>query len=86
MTDSTKWKSVMLRVDTYDRLQQVAARQKRALANILDELVTKEWEWNFDRESRTPGQIVKQPERQAQEVQRPRNPFLVRKPDSGVDR
>jgi len=83
MTDSSKWKSVMLRVDTYDRLQQVAARQKRALANILDELVTKEWEWNFDRESRTPDQIVKQPERQ--EIQRPRNPFLLRKTDPGVD-
>jgi hypothetical protein len=78
MTDSTKWKSVMLRVDTYDRLQQVAKRQKRALANILDELVTKEWEWNFDRQYATPNQIVKREERQTTNPG-PRNPFLPRK-------
>ena len=78
MTDSTKWKSVMLRVDTYDRLQQVAKRQKRALANILDELVTKEWEWNFDRETSNPSQIVKHQDRQPTS-QGPRNPFLPRK-------
>lgn len=80
MTDSAKWKSVMLRVDTYDRLLAVASRQKRALASVLDELITKEWEWNFDRQS--PHQIVKDQARTP--IHRPRNPFL-RQPDPEVD-
>lgn len=86
MTDATKWKSVMLRVDAYDLLKQIAARDRRPIAGILSDLVEKEWRWHFDRQAQPePGQISKDPERRIP-VQGPRNPFLLRKPDSGVDR
>ena len=89
MTDATKWKSVMLRVDAYDQLKQIAARDRRAIASILSELVEKEWEWHFGNREKTrqevQHQLVKDPERYVP-TSAPRNPFLVRKPDSGVDR
>jgi hypothetical protein len=78
MTDATKWKSVMLRVDSYDQLKQIAARDKRSIASILTELVQKEWEWHFDRETRPQTtQIQKDPNRTVRTVgSRPKNPFL----------
>lgn len=86
MTDAAKWKSVMLRVDAYELLKQIAARDRRAIASILSELVEKEWRWHFDRQAQpNPVQIQKDPERRTP-AQAPRNPFLVRKPDSGMDR
>ena len=77
MTDARKWKSVMLRVVTYEKLLDIAQRQKRANASVLDELVTKEWEWNFDKANiqNQPDRIEKSPER-IQDRSPPRNPFL----------
>lgn len=83
MTDSTKWKSVMLRVDTYELLKEIAARDRRPIASILTDLVFREWEWHFAKDIDKPNQIVKEPERRTP-AQAPRNPFLNR-PDSGVD-
>lgn len=86
MTDATKWKSVMLRVNTYEQLKEIAARDKRPIAGILNDLVEKEWRWHFeDKRQPEPNQISKDPERRIS-AQGPRNPFLMRKPDSGVDR
>lgn len=86
MTDAAKWKSVMLRVDAYELLKEVAKRDRRAIASILTELVEKEWRWHFDRQAQAePGQIQKDPERRTPN-QGPRNPFLMRKPDPEVDR
>lgn len=79
MTDAAKWKSVMLRVDAYDLLKQIAARDRRSIASILTELVEKEWEWHFERETRQEvKRIVKDPVRQAPTTVH-RNPFLPRK-------
>ena len=65
MTDAAKWKSVMLRVDAYDLLKQIAARDRRSIASILTELVEKEWEWHFEREThQETKRIVKDPVRQ----------------------
>ena len=79
MTDAAKWKSVMFRVDAYDLLKQIAARDRRSIASILTELVEKEWEWHFGKEtSQETKQIVKDPVRQTP-AQGHRNPFLPRK-------
>ena len=85
MTDPAKWKSVMLRVDTYELLKDIAARDRRSIASILTDLVFKEWEWHFAKETSKPEEIHKDPERKNSE-QRPRNPFLVHGPDLEVDR
>lgn len=87
MTDSTKWKSVMLRVDTYELLKEIAARDRRPIASILTDLIFNEWEWHFANKTlETPRnlQLVKNPERSISS-QGPRNPFLVRKQDPAVD-
>lgn len=86
MTDSAKWKSVMLRVDTYELLKEVAARDRRPIASILTDLVFREWEWHFAKDYQpNPDQIAKEPERRTTD-QRPRNPFLSYGKDPGVDR
>lgn len=87
MTDSTKWKSIMVRKETYIKIRDIALRDKRAVSSILTELITKEWEWQFNRENTQPdpNQIQKDPERRIP-AQAPRNPFLVRKTNPGVDR
>ncbi len=78
MTDATKWKSVMLRVDAYDLLKQIAVRDRRSIASILNELIQKEWEWHFGvKNQETQHQVVKDPERRINNPG-PRNPFLVR--------
>ena len=78
MTDATKWKSVMLRVDAYDLLKQIAVRDRRSIASILNELIQKEWEWHFGvKNKETQHQIVKDPERRTDNPG-PRNPFLAR--------
>jgi hypothetical protein len=79
MTDSTKWKSVMLRVDTYELLKEVAARDRRPIASILTDLVFKEWEWHFARETYE-GPKASDP------GPRPKNPFLYNPTDPKVDR
>jgi len=79
MTDAAKWKSVMLRVDAYDLLKQIAARDRRSIASILTELVEKEWEWHFEAKKQRPQhELVKDPERRTNNPG-PRNPFLIRK-------
>ena len=79
MTDATRWKSVMLRVDSYDLLKQIAVRDRRSIASILNELIQKEWEWHFGvKNQETQHQVVKDPVRQAP-AQAYRNPFLPRK-------
>jgi len=75
MTDATKWKSVMLRVDAYERLKQIAARDRRSIASILNELIEKEWEWHFGNRKSEPTEIVKEPQRVNLQP-RPKNPFL----------
>ena len=80
MTDPAKWKSVMLRVDTYELLKEVAARDRRPIASILTDLVFREWEWHFAKDIDKPSQIVKEIDR----ASRPKNPFLNRS-DPGVD-
>ncbi len=81
MTDATKWKSVMLRVDTYELLKEVAARDRRPIASILTDLVFREWEWHFAKETYSgseSSQIEKTPER-VQGSPAYKNPFLPRK-------
>ena len=85
MTDSTKWKSVMVRTETYELLRDIADKDPRTISGILTDLIKQEWEWHFDRESRRkdPERIEKRPDLDS----RPRNPFLVTDPeDSEVDR
>lgn len=78
MTDAAKWKSVMLRVDSYDLLKQIAVRDRRSIASILNELIQKEWEWHFGvKNQETQHQVVKDPERRVNN-HGPRNPFLAR--------
>ncbi len=78
MTDATRWKSVMLRVDSYDLLKQIAVRDRRSIASILNELIQKEWEWHFGvKNQETQHQVVKDPERRVSN-HGPRNPFLAR--------
>lgn len=86
MTDSTKWKSIMVRKPTYIKIRDIALRDKRAVSSILTELIDKEWEWQFNRENiqPEPNQIQKDPERRVTN-QGPRNPFLINQSDSGVD-
>jgi len=88
MTDSRKWKSVMLRIDTYELLKEIAADDDRPIASILTDLVFREWEWRFAREtySSGQGQIEKDPARAR--VLGSKNPFLniPDAEDSGVDR
>lgn len=79
MTDSTKWKSVMLRVDTYELLKEVADRDRRPIASILADIVFKEWEWHFAKDNY---QDLKAPE----PGPRPKNPFLYNPTDPKVDR
>lgn len=84
MTDSTKWKSVMVRTETYELLRDIADKDPRTISGILTDLIKQEWEWHFDRENKrqNPEQIQKRPDPDS----RPRNPFLVTDPeDSGVD-
>lgn len=69
MTDATKWKSVMLRVDTYELLKDIAARDRRPIASILSDLVFKEWEWHFAKDTY---EEIKTTE----PGPRPKNPFL----------
>ncbi len=81
MTDATKWKSVMLRVDTYELLKEIAARDRRPIASILTDLVFREWEWHFAKETYSgskSGAIEKAPERVQSSVAH-KNPFLPRK-------
>ena len=52
MTDSTKWKSVMVRTETYELLRDIADKDPRTISGILTDLIKQEWEWHFDRESR----------------------------------
>ena len=81
MTDAKKWKSVMLRVDTYELLKDIAARDRRPIAAILTDLVFREWEWHFAKETYSggeSGQIEKAPERVQSGVAH-KNPFLPRK-------
>jgi hypothetical protein len=78
MTDKNKWKSVMIRVDTYNLLKEIADRDSRAMASIVDQLIVKEWEWHFGKKTGRLSQtdtIEKAPERSIN----PRNPFLPRK-------
>lgn len=84
MTDSTKWKSVMVRTETYELLRDIADKDPRTISGILTDLIKQEWEWHFDRENKrqNPEQIQKRPDPDS----RPRNPFLIADPeDSGVD-
>lgn len=84
MTDSNKWKSVMLRIDTYELLKEVAERERRPIAAVLTDLVFKEWEWHFAKETYRSGQseqIEKTPDR----APRSKNPFLQYRKDPGVD-
>lgn len=79
MTDAAKWKSVMLRIDAYERLKQIAERDRRKIASILNELVEREWEWHFGTKTQQPTAIVKDPTRRI-DTAAPKNPFLVKKP------
>lgn len=85
MTDSTKWKSVMVRTETYELLRDIADKDPRTISGILTDLIKQEWEWHFDRENRRqePGRIEKRPDPES----RPKNPFLLAvSEDSKVDR
>lgn len=79
MTDSTKWKSVMLRVDTYELLKDIAARDRRPIASILSDLVFKEWEWHFARDTY-------QETKTTEPGPRSKNPFLANPTNPKVDR
>lgn len=84
MTDSTKWKSVMVRTETYELLRDIADKDPRTISGILTDLIKQEWEWHFDRENKrqNPEQIQKRPDPDS----RPRNPFLIAdQEDPGVD-
>lgn len=78
MTDATKWKSIMLRADTYAMLKQIADRDRRKLASILNELVEKEWEWHFGTKTQSTTTLVKDPTRRV-DTAAPKNPFLVKR-------
>lgn len=84
MTDSTKWKSVMVRTETYELLRDIADKDPRTISGILTDLIKHEWEWHFNRENRRqdPGHIEKRPDLES----RPKNPFLIaNQEDPGVD-
>jgi hypothetical protein len=78
MTDKHRWKSLMIRVDTYDLLKEIVARDSRSMASVVDQLIVKEWEWHFgEKTSRSSqeGSIEKNTERSVN----PRNPFLPKR-------
>ena len=82
MTDPAKWKSVMMRKETYLLLRDVTDMQDRAIAEVLAELVLREWEWHFARKTERPSQnsqIEKDPQRIEERSAASTNPFLPRK-------
>lgn len=81
MTDSTKWKSVMIRTETYELLRDITDQDPRTISGVLTDLIKQEWEWHFDRKNRDPERLEKRPDQES----RPKNPFLIQNPDLGVD-
>jgi hypothetical protein len=78
MTDKNRWKSLMIRVDTYDLLKEIVARDSRSMASVVDQLIVKEWEWHFGEKTSRSSQestIEKNTERSVN----PRNPFLPKR-------
>lgn len=82
MTDAAKWKSVMMRKETYLLLRDIVDREDRSIADFLASLIIREWEWHFARETERPSQdsqIEKDPQRIEERVAASKNPFLPRK-------
>jgi hypothetical protein len=74
MTDATKWKSIMIRVEDYELLKDVASFRKQSMAAVLTDLIEAQWDKNFP----PPLPLPEAPR------DRPRNPFLT--PNLKVDR
>jgi hypothetical protein len=67
MTDSTKWKSVMLRVNDYELLKELADFRKQKIATVLADSIHSQWDKTFP------------PIKPVTETShaRPKNPFLI---------
>jgi hypothetical protein len=67
MTDAAKWKSVMLRVDDYELLKELADFRSQKIATVLADIIHSQWDKTFPL----------QPTIAKASHDRPRNPFLL---------
>jgi hypothetical protein len=66
VTDATKWKSIMLRVEDYELLKDVASFRSQSMASVLSALIQAQWDKNFP--------PIPKPQEAPRD--RPKNPFL----------
>jgi len=77
MTDSSKWKSVMVRAEDYELLKDLSDFRRQKLSVVMTDLIQAQWDKAFPPIPR-PKEIS---------GDRPKNPFLsAHQPNTGVDR
>lgn len=54
MTDSTRWKSVMVTPDTHSKIRDLGSIHRLAISQVLTYLVDKAWDEAFERKVYTP--------------------------------